>query len=537
MSLRITKRSVYEEGSYPNITKIIWACGRLDSRVLQNFPNLQKLMIDSRYMQESLNAVSVCKQLVKLDCSDNDLASLEGIEGCPLLEVLMCSVNRLTDIQAVSCCPLLRLIDCSDNKLTSIDGVQSCLQLTDFRCSINNITSLVELEPCVLLQGLICRQNKISTLDSTLDSSHSWPQLHTLDCGANNLRDLTGLKVCPNLRDLRCGGGMTFRPLYRHQPKEDPNDPRSLVRDASSPNVLHFSRSSMLSTLKGIESCPMLKTLVCCYSSLTSLDPIQACTQLRSLDCDSNKIGSLDPIRACTQLRVLECDDNEIDSLDPIIYLRDLTSVYHRGNPIDVSPPAQRALDRIAAFNANNPRLEHSIYVDRQNVHDTHIQATVCKSVQALTADTRTPFTVDDIITADLSEHTKSRLIEYCEDTTVHTIHLLTYFELLGYVWARITRSPHTIELLRILEEQITDAECMCFTGRFNRTLSVLVGFYPEIKIEISDSSRISAIILAIKAELCPYDVNTHTDIATKKLIDAGYSLEHIQPWLDALDE
>ena len=109
--------------------------------------------------------------------------------------------------------------------------------------------------------------------------------------------------------------------------------------------------------------------------------------------------------------------------------------------------------------------------------------------------------------------------------------------ELLSYVWKRIEKSIDKAELLKILEEQIIDSECECFTGRFNRTLSVLVGFYSDIKINISDQSRIGAIILNLKDKIIPYNIDIHKETAIKELTEAGYSKEEIEPWIGAIDE
>ena len=65
----------------------------------------------------------------------------------------------------------------------------------------------------------------------------------------------------------------------------------------------------------------------------------------------------------------------------------------------------------------------------------------------------------------------------------------------------------------------------------------MLVGFYADIKIEISDQSRIGAIILAIKDRIVPYDSDVHREIASRELIDAGYTKAEIDPWLDAINE
>ena len=77
----------------------------------------------------------------------------------------------------------------------------------------------------------------------------------------------------------------------------------------------------------------------------------------------------------------------------------------------------------------------------------------------------------------------------------------------------------------------------MCFTGRFNRTLSTLVGFYNDIKINISDKSRIAAIILNCRDKIMPYDELTHKETARRELIDAGYSIAEFGPWIDAIGD
>ncbi|CAH6421575.1 Hypothetical protein MVR_LOCUS281, partial [uncultured virus] len=141
------------------------------------------------------------------------------------------------------------------------------------------------------------------------------------------------------------------------------------------------------------------------------------------------------------------------------------------------------------------------------------------------------------VIDSGLGEKAIRLILEYCTDTSVHSIHLLTYLELLGYVWARICRSEYKDELIKILGEQIGDSECKCFTGRFNRTLSVLVGFYPDIVIAISDNSRIGAIIIAARDTVIPYDPIEHRDIARTLLLEAGYDVETIEPWIEAIDD
>ena len=54
-------------------------------------------------------------------------------------------------------------------------------------------------------------------------------------------------------------------------------------------------------------------------------------------------------------------------------------------------------------------------------------------------------------------------------------------------------------EILSVLNQEINDGICMCFTGRLTRLLNTLVGFYSDIELQISDSEQITNIILSLK--------------------------------------
>ena len=253
---------------------------------------------------------------------------------------------------------------------------------------------------------------------------------------------------------------------------------------------------------------------------------------LLELDCFYNKITSLDAISNLVNLQKLYCSDNQITSLQPLIYLRRLTYLYTPNNPLEPQTiQIERMLNRI------HSNSKTSIYQDNQNVHDTTIQRTVSESIKNLLLDPKPIFSVDDLINSTLNKSTIQALIEYGQDQTIHSHHLITYHELLSYVWIRISKSFYKDELLKILEEQIADAECKCFTGRFNRTLSVLVGFYPDIYIEISDRSRIGAIVLTLKNQIKPYNVKAHQELAKRGLLAAGYSEIEIESWIMAIED
>ncbi len=376
-------------------------------------------------------------------------------------------------------------------KITSLEPLSNCVNLRYLRCIGNQITSIEPLSNCVNLQVLECHGNQITSIEPLSNCVN----LVSLNCQENQILSLKSLFNCVNLRELSC-------------------------------------EYNQITTLEPLSKCFNLQKIYCGINKITSLDSLSNCVNLQVLDCEHNKITLLEPLSNCVNLQVLDCGYNEITSLQPLIYLRKLNNLVCSGNPIEIaSTQIQRMLNRIRV------NCDSSIYDDSQNVHDTEIQHTVCESVQSLLKDPKNDFTIEDIINSGLNKTTIEYLVEYCQDQTVHSIHLITYHELLELIWNRIQNSIHKSELIKILEEQIADSECKCFTGRFNRTLSVLVGFFDDIQINISDKSRISAIILNSKDKIIPYDPIKHKEVAKKDLIDAGYVETDFKDWIDAIED
>ena len=373
----------------------------------------------------------------------------------------------------------------------------------------------------------------------SLEGLKACPLLRSLDCGYNRLKTLEGLKSCPRLRVLRCA----YTELVTLAGIEECARLRELDLDCCK-----------VVSLAVLRSCAKLRGLCCIGNNLTNLGGIEDCSLLQTLNCRSNRIRSIDAITNCPQLRHLDLRSNRLVSLEPLVYLRQLRRVFYSDNRLGPQTvQIQRFLERL-----ERPSTTDSIYTDRQNVHNINIQKTVCESVKRLLKDPKPNFDVDSIL-AVLNKRAAGLVFQYCKDSCVHSLHLLTYAELLAYVWARIDKSEHRSgemmeqsdrrtddtesldtdskgsELIKILEEQVIASEGVCFTGRFNRLLSVLVGFYEDIVIQISDNSRIGAIIVSIKAKLTTYDSIEHKRLATIALLEAGYDATAIRPWIDEI--
>jgi len=186
---------------------------------ISDIANISSISCNCRKIS-SLKGVEYFTALTKLNCSENQLTSLD-VSSCTKLTTLDCSVNQLTDLD-VSGCAALTTLDCVNNGLTSLN-VSNCAKLTTLKCGYNQLTAL-NIRNCAALTTLNCYRNQFAVLDvshntalqtlsvynnslSKLDISNN-PKLSTLNCTDNNLA-LLNLGACPKLLSLVKRGSPT----------------------------------------------------------------------------------------------------------------------------------------------------------------------------------------------------------------------------------------------------------------------------------------------------------------------------------------
>lgn len=138
----------------------------------------------------------------------------------------------------------------------------------------------------------------------------------------------------------------------------------------------------------------------------------------------------------------------------------------------------------------------------------------------------------DDVLT----EATKKAIIEYCDDPTVHSTVFITFEELFIKVWNRIKRHKESNEIKKVLNTEMNEAICKCFTGRIGRLVSTLVGFYDDINVTIGENEQISNIIIITKNKLeaaGTYTIEEHRALAIKELEERGYEKATIDEWIE----
>ncbi len=201
------------------------------------------------------------------------------------------------------------------------------------------------------------------------------------------------------------------------------------------------------------------------------------------------------------------------------------------------------------------------IYTNSQNVHSSSVQQSADASVAWLIENART--TDPDITSTDAVTYLKRswrprRIYHICEwlrtwkankiltknfnDRTIHSVHGITYENLITLIWVVVRAHNDRNEILHVLKQEITASSGLCFTGRFTRTLNSLSGFIEHVGIRISDNEQMShRIVQCLKLVEARYKKGTEAyehegRIQVAKILnDFHLTDSDRQAWLEAV--
>lgn len=415
-----------------------------------------------------------------LNISRHEITCLpDSIFDVSTLYFLDISNNKIVSIQPeIGKLQNLETIDMSHNKIISLPSeIGICTNLKFINLSDNDLSVIpIEFYNLTALEYFFMNNNNLSSLPNEIGQLNS---ITTLDLSFNNIDDL-------------------------------PDELYALTRL----NSLYLSGNNL--------------------SSIS--DKIGDLTRLISLHISCNKISEIP--QTIGQLAVLEnfwFQDNDISEIPhEIINCRALRIIYTWGNPIEYISPI------VARFLYRQPTIIREItYDDSQSVHKSSVQKSIQTSISALMKNAPV-FDIDavkDFITNDniLYDSTKQSLFQYSEDDSVHSILQITFEELLVAVWNRIITNDNSIEIKKILNTEMVDAQFKCFTGRISRLVNCLNGFDSDIVVKIDDSEQIGTIISITREQLentDRYTVEAHKEIVTDRLTDLGYTQAVIDEWV-----
>ena len=112
-----------------------------------------------------------------------------------------------------------------------------------------------------------------------------------------------------------------------------------------------------------------------------------------------------------------------------------------------------------------------------------------------------------------------------------------TFEELLIAVFIEINTFSDEIQksILQVMNTEMSDSICKCFTGRLSRLVNCLSGFSDKVNITISNNEEISNIIITLKNKITNIDELKHA--ITYEMNERGYTQDIIDEWLLYVEE
>ena len=375
------------------------------------------------------------------------------------------------------------------------------------------------------LQQFYCVHNLLELIPDII-----FPNLKIFNCSFNQLTILPDNIVnCTNLIELTCF-----------------NNKLQVLPNLSFENLQILScYCNKLTTLPTEMYLPELLELNCYANKLQSLPNNMNFPNLKNFDCANNQLKSLPNNMNFPNLERFNCSNNQLESLSAcILNFCNLQTFCYANNRIELSVQFARFIDRINNRESNLI----NVYNDGQNVHNSTIQLTVRESINQITLRTDVPkYNIEQLFDLiikieSLTEKTKLLLFEYCNDLSVHSLLLLTFSEVLWFIFQTIITDfemKEQEEIFNILNQEIKDTECKCFSGRMCRVINCLNGFSHLVNININDGEQIGNIIVLVKNKLESsdnYTIEKHKSEVQNELLERGYDIETINLWLEHIE-
>jgi Leucine-rich repeat (LRR) protein len=461
-------------------------------------------------METALQRIQLAKKTnaTLLDLSDLELCDLptELFELSSLTKLDL-SENQLVNIpkEIGQLSSLIRL-DLSYNQLVNIPKeICQLSSLTRFYLNSNKLLVIPkEIGQLSSLTQLSLSNNKLNTIPKEIGQLSSLTVLHL---GYNQL------VIIP--REIGQLSSLTELYLFNNQLVSIPKE----IGQLSSLTVLYLSNNKLSYIPKEIGQLMNLTELYLWENQLENIP---------------KEIGQL------SSLTHLYLYNNQLTSLPiELIQLRQVYIEYF-GNPIEYIPP------NLLRFLQRDRNDYQKVYSDGQNVHNHAIQDGISNSINYIMNQKpiiKTKQLSDFIIQSKyLSEPTKQLLFEYSDNPDIHSRFGISFSELLLNVFSLIEHHQeyceHKEEIYSILNTEMSDAQCKCFTGRISRLVNCLNGFDKNIIIHISNSEQIGNIIGLIQRQLednGTYTVQNHQDLVRKELQERGYDNTVISEWVNAI--
>jgi hypothetical protein len=213
--------------------------------------------------------------------------------------------------------------------------------------------------------------------------------------------------------------------------------------------------------------------------------------------------------------------------------LRNLTYFSYNSNPIEniLNPIIYRFVT-----NRHNKTNNYTIYNDSQNVHSSSIQSSIRDSIFNLMTNYIADYTPNFLESDILTTEAKEALVQFSGMDDIHSVLNVSFGELLKAVFIEIDTlaTENQRSVLEIMNGEMEDSICKCFTGRISRLVNCLSGFSSKVCIQISSNEEISNIIVVLRDRIS--DIDKLRQAITDEMAERGYDKEKIDQWLEYVD-
>ena len=376
--------------------------------------------------------------------------------------------------------------------------------------SYYNIIEITGLDKLVNLQKIYLSHNRITEIKNIDNLSN----LHELILHLTEITEIKNINNKYNLQKL-C--------LSYNRINEIKN-----IDNLVNLQTLNLS-DNMITEIKGLDNLVNLQELILSDNMITEIKNIDNLVNLQELYLYNNNITEIKNINNLVNLQILDLRYNKITEI-PLTILNNINLIDFSHDIEVVNPIITRFLNR-NIIKAN----KIAIYNDSQNVHNSDINKSISQSIYAiLNSVDNNIFYMNDII-ADpiLTSQTKESLVEYSACNDVHSTLNVTFAEVLHSVWCIIQKHADSIEIKRILNAEMSESICKCFTGRLSRLINTLNGFDDRVCIMISNNDAIGNIIVMTIAKNKDKNIIEQKEICKLELLSRGYTKDIIDEWIE----
>ncbi|GIL73909.1 hypothetical protein Vretimale_5145, partial [Volvox reticuliferus] len=133
-----------------------------------------------------LQQLAQLTSLRRASLADNEISSLEGIEGCRMLEELSLEANRVSSLVGLGGLTRIRKLQLGQNRLASLDALTGLTGLIQLSVEDNELATLAGAERLTNLLELYAGNNRVSELRE-VQRLRDMPKLIILDLAGNPL--------------------------------------------------------------------------------------------------------------------------------------------------------------------------------------------------------------------------------------------------------------------------------------------------------------------------------------------------------------